>query len=173
MHQDDLYEKLNGFSISSNEEKLTKALDSTHISSSTSSLAKPSIFSLPSQQPQNQFTQPPQQPIYSGDIQNKTGYIEHNMCDSDPAAANNWNSGKTTNQHDNSQDGWGEDPPSYTAILQGTYFGFNSILKPSDAISNLSPQQTTNAQAFSRYKNSPVSFISAAKEATSDNNNSQ
>ncbi|RCH98774.1 hypothetical protein CU097_014641 [Rhizopus azygosporus] len=54
-------------------------------------------------------------------------------------------------------DGWGEGPPSYTAILQGTYFGFNSVLHNS----TIKKDNSTAAQeAFSRFKDKPVSFTS-------------
>ncbi|CEP15994.1 hypothetical protein [Parasitella parasitica] len=178
MHQDDLYEKLNSFSISSNEDKLTQAMNRAHISSPASSSA-PFTFNLPSlpqqPQPQQQTSRPPQtqQPtIYSEDVQNKTDYIGNKTTsDWDPAAKSNWDSNSAANQHGDTQDGWGEGPPSYTSISQGTYFGFNSTIQPSGPVASLTPQLNANTQAFNRYKNTPVSFISAAKEAANDNNN--
>ncbi|KAG2196303.1 hypothetical protein INT46_005827 [Mucor plumbeus] len=158
MNQEDLSKQLNNFTISSNEEKLSQALDKAHLSSSSA----PSIFSLP--QRQQPPSLPKQQPIYNGDVQNKTNYIDNDTTsDWDPAATSNWKSTNNNNHHE-SEDGWGEGPPSYTSISQGTYFGFNSIMQsPDTVIAN--PSQLNNIQAFSRYKNMPVTFTSAAAEA--------
>ncbi|KAI8356626.1 hypothetical protein EDC96DRAFT_576793 [Choanephora cucurbitarum] len=57
-------------------------------------------------------------------------------------------------------EGWGDGPPSYTSISQGTYFGLNSILQPT--LYQPSTPSTTSSQAFSKFKHQPVSFVSAA-----------
>ena len=162
MNQEDLSKQLNSFTISSSEEKISQALDKAHLSYSPA----PSIFSLPQrqQQQQQQPSLPNQQPIYNGDVQNKTNYIDNDTTsDWDPAATSNWKSTNNNNHHE-SEDGWGEGPPSYTSISQGTYFGFNSIMQSPDTVIANRPQ-LNNTQAFGRYKNTPITFTSAAAEA--------
>ncbi|GAN08834.1 hypothetical protein MAM1_0226c08351 [Mucor ambiguus] len=160
MNQDDLSKQLNNVSISSGEENITEALHKTHIAPTHT---VPSIFSLPSQP-----AQPPQQPaIYSGDVQNKTDYTTTDTTsDWDPSsAASHWNNAQL--QTTVEEDGWGDGPPSYTSISQGTYFGFNSILEaPNAMLAQVSQTQiNTNVTAFSRFRNMPVTFASAAAEA--------
>ncbi|OAD06031.1 hypothetical protein MUCCIDRAFT_182879 [Mucor lusitanicus CBS 277.49] len=158
--QDNLSTQLNRFSISSGEDKITEALHKTHI---TATPKAPSIFSLPSQPSPSQ-----QQPaFYSGDVQNKTNYdgSTDTTSDWDPSSANHWNT--TPPQTTVEEDGWGDGPPSYSSISQGTYFGFNSILEaPNAMLARPSHAETsTNTTAFSRFKHMPVTFASAAAEA--------
>ncbi|KAL9549540.1 hypothetical protein PS6_006026 [Mucor atramentarius] len=143
MNQDDLSNQLHSFSISSGEDKITE----------------------PSS---------PQQPVYSGDVQNKTNYVNKDTTsDWDPSsAASHWNSSNNSNDQlpqGSTEDGWGEGPPSYTSISQGTYFGFNSILEAPKSILASSPQMNQNTTAFSRFRHTPVTFTSAAAEAASKN----
>ncbi|EPB87320.1 hypothetical protein HMPREF1544_05845 [Mucor circinelloides 1006PhL] len=167
MNQDDLSNQLHSFSISSGEDKITDALDKTHIASLP---AVPSIFSLP----QVSQSASPQQHVYSGDVQNKTNYVNKDTTsDWDPSsAASHWSSNSNSNvqpPQDSTEDGWGEGPPSYTSIPQGTYFGFNSILEAPKSIIANSPQMNQNTTAFSRFRHTPVTFTSAAAEAASKN----
>jgi len=161
MDQDDLSKQLDGFSISSGEEKITRALDKTHIASTST---VPSIFSSSSAPP------PSQQPsFYSGHVQNDNKADTTSDWDPSAAAASSsqWNNNGSP-QTATEQDGWGEGPPSYTSISQGTYFGFNSILEaPSAMLAHPSSQanSNTNTTAFSRFRNVPVTFTSAAAEA--------
>ncbi|CAO3650519.1 unnamed protein product [Mucor fragilis] len=147
MDHNDLSKQLDSFSISSDQEKITRALDKTHIASTP-------IFGAPS---------PSQQPsVYSGLMPNSHA---DTTSDWDPAAA----AAATASSHvpPAEQDGWGEGPPSYTSISQGTYFGFNSILEAPNAMLARPPQAnaSTNTTAFSRFRNAPVTFASAAAEA--------
>ncbi|KAK4511427.1 uncharacterized protein ATC70_012642 [Mucor velutinosus] len=163
MNQDDLSKQLNSFSISSSEEKITEALNKTHIASTPT---VPSIFSLPSQPTQ---PSPSQQPsFYSGDVQNKTNYLNTDTTsDWDPSSSSTSHWNHTPSQTTVTEDGWGDGPPSYTSISQGTYFGFNSILEAPNAIlaHSTHANASTNTTAFSRYRGMPVTFASAAAEA--------
>ncbi|KAL9544384.1 hypothetical protein MBANPS3_007650 [Mucor bainieri] len=171
MNQDDLSKQLHNFSISSGEEGITEALQKTHIASTST---VPSIFSVPVQAPQ---PPPPPQPqphhYYQGNVQNKTNYDGNTTSDWDPSsAASNWN---TTSSSSKAEDGgWGDGPPSYTSISQGTYFGFNSIMAAPNAMLLAQPSQTqtdttTNTTAFGRFRHTPVTFVSAAAEAANNN----
>lgn len=166
----DLANQLNSFSISTTEERLTQQLNKTHIAATTTT---PSIFALPSQfqqqaqqsaETRSTFVLPPPQTT----TVNTTSDSDWNGNEWDAIA--DWTGNSNTTKKDN--DGWGEGPPSYTAITQGTYFGFNSIM---EAPTRLAPTTTstteenstneisqTQAQAFSRYKNTPITFTSAA-----------
>ncbi|KAG0168760.1 hypothetical protein DFQ30_004362 [Apophysomyces sp. BC1015] len=59
------------------------------------------------------------------------------------------------------EDPWG-DPPKYTSILQGTYFGFSSL--PSTDYIPLTPQEFDRNQPFARFRDKPVSFLSAIEQ---------
>lgn len=138
MSNDDLSHLLNTFSISTNEEKLTQQLDQTHLDSNKT----PSIFNVQtttSNQQQQQQWLPPQTNT------NEQG----------------WNPDTTVNNTSNEEEGWGDDPPAYTSISQGTYFGFNSIMQPEIYNRTTTSETTQNTTAFSKYKNKPVSFTSA------------
>ncbi|KAG2229617.1 hypothetical protein INT48_004078 [Thamnidium elegans] len=69
-----------------------------------------------------------------------------------------WNDNNTTDE----DEGWGKGPPGYTSITQGTYFGFNSIMETPVIATMSDPTQPSTSEAFSRFKNTPVSFTSAA-----------
>ncbi|KAF7727204.1 hypothetical protein EC973_007902 [Apophysomyces ossiformis] len=73
----------------------------------------------------------------------------------------NWSNESAPPIQPESEDGWGS-APSYTAISQGTYFGFAS-LPPTNYIS-ASPKELNHDQPFARFKNTPVSFLSAIKQ---------
>jgi hypothetical protein len=79
----------------------------------------------------------------------------------------------TTTQQKKESDGWGDDddgegwgkgPPSYTSIIQGTYFGFNSIMEPSPEVAQELPTPQQQTQAFNRYKNKQTTFSSALQD---------
>ncbi|KAG1462189.1 hypothetical protein G6F56_005568 [Rhizopus delemar] len=118
----DLNKQLQSFSISSEEEKITKELENAQLTDRNTS-----IFSVPKATTNTtnfQETQPQPPP-------------------------------KQTEE----KDGWGEGPPSYTSISQGTYFGFNSIIQ-SDILPTTTTESPNEQQAFSRFKNKPISFTS-------------
>jgi hypothetical protein len=78
----------------------------------------------------------------------------------------------TTTQQKKEGDGWGEDdgegwgkgPPSYTSLIQGTYFGFNSIMEPSPEVAQELPTPQQQTQAFNRSKNKKTTFSSALQD---------
>ncbi|GAA5795799.1 hypothetical protein HPULCUR_001161 [Helicostylum pulchrum] len=69
-----------------------------------------------------------------------------------------WNDNSATDE----DEGWGKGPPGYTSITQGTYFGFNSIMEAPVIATMSDPTQSSTSGAFGRFKNTPVSFTSAA-----------
>ncbi|CAO3663622.1 unnamed protein product [Rhizopus stolonifer] len=114
----DLNKQLQSFSISSEEEKITKGLKNAQLTDRNTS-----IFSVPK------------------------------------ATTKTTNFQETQPKQTEEEDGWGEGPPSYTSISQGTYFGFNSIIQ-SDILPTTTTESPNEQQAFSRFKNKPVSFTS-------------
>jgi hypothetical protein len=150
MSQHDLTRQLQSFSISSEEEKVTQKLTNTYLEPTLIT----SIFSIPKTPQTTQTPQAPQQstfPSHSIQETNATDWSTKNTS---------WILNDAQTQDD---DGWGAGPPSYTSISQGTYFGFNSIITP--IIDNSSNStELHNTQAFSRFKNKPVSFNSALED---------
>ncbi|KAI8333143.1 hypothetical protein BC941DRAFT_121249 [Chlamydoabsidia padenii] len=73
------------------------------------------------------------------------------------------------------EEGWG-DAPAYTSFLPNTYFGFSSIMLPSN--SGIPPSTSSNStqgyvsldpnQPFSRYRHQPVSFTSLTSTPSHD-----
>lgn len=61
-------------------------------------------------------------------------------------------------------EGWGDLPPAYTAISQDHRYGFVSILAPGqlDAFQKQTPSPDSR-QAFARYANRPVSFATVGQ----------
>lgn len=118
----DLNKKLQSFSISSEEEKITKELQNTHLTNKDNN--PPSIFSITNATTTTKPTQP--------------------VIEKQP-------------KQDEEESGWGEGPPSYTSISQGTYFGFNSLIHSELTVTSASPSAS---QAFSQYKDKPVTFTS-------------
>lgn len=169
MSQDPNQFDLSSFSISSQEEKLAHQLGQTRLTPTHS------IFSVPS----SSSNQPPQQHV--NNYNNTTN--NSNTFSNTPAPTNpsqdwtsnaQWDTSSASQQqqplqsHGDSDEGWGDGPPSYTSISQGTYFGFNSIMEASKH--NGMPSTTEDAttlspasqRAFGRFKNTPVTFTSAA-----------
>lgn len=149
----DLANQLSSFSISTQEERLTQQLGQTHITSSSNS-----IFSIPPHL---------QQPIVNN---NNTTPVVHPNTES----WENKPQWDTTNTNEGQEEGWGDGPPSYTSISQGTYFGFNSIME-APKLANQSVQNSSSPsanQAFGRFKSTPVTFTSAAAAYNNNNNNS-
>jgi hypothetical protein len=170
----DLANQLNSFSISSSEERLAQDFDKTHISTNAPNTT-PSIFASPSQ-----FQQQAQQnaTARSSFLSLSQTTVNNNNNN------NNWNTASTAiqwdgnnvdwnnegqNEQKDEEGGWGEGPPSYTSISQGTYFGFNSIMEAPTGLVAATNNTTDNSQAaaaaataFSGFKNTPVTFTSAA-----------
>lgn len=69
-------------------------------------------------------------------------------------------------QSKESEDGWGDLPPSYTAISQDHLFGFSSILH-SDYLDTSSKQIDPNSP-FARFQGKPVSFTEAVSNIKSN-----
>ncbi|KAI9243328.1 hypothetical protein BDA99DRAFT_530612 [Phascolomyces articulosus] len=73
------------------------------------------------------------------------------------------------------EDGWGDLPPAYTAISQNSMFGFNSIMEAdisSSSPATAKPKQSVNPNSgFGRFHNAPVSFTSmpTSTETTTKN----
>ncbi|CAO3642694.1 unnamed protein product [Mucor hiemalis] len=126
------------------KEKLAHQLNQTRLTSSKS------IFTVP---PSNQL---------SAHVNN---YNNSNTFSNTAQVGNTWESQPTASQPPKDDEGWGDGPPSYTSISQGTYFGFNSIMEASKLnglpVSN-TPISPAGERAFGQFKNTPVTFTSAA-----------
>lgn len=140
----DLSSQWQSFSISSEEEKLTNKLNQTHL------VNRNNLFTVPTR---------PENPITT----TTTTTTNTTSQSKDPSdLVQQWGNSTTTN--DQEDEGWGKGPPGYTAISQGTYFGFNSIIE-TPAVASMSTNnnsQPSQSGAFSRFKDTPVSFTSAA-----------
>ncbi|KAG2210339.1 hypothetical protein INT47_003324 [Mucor saturninus] len=167
----DLTKHMNAFSISSSDEKLSQQLDKTHLESTHS------IFTVPSRphpQPSQQYHVSQQQAFLQKQQQQSPRQQQQPEARwNQQQDAVTWNKGNTDpwdTHHDQLWDpsssdpqqdeGWGQGPPGYTTISQGTYFGFNSILESPDIATMSKRDETTESsrQAFSKYKNKPVTF---------------
>lgn len=166
MSQDPNQFDLSSFSISSQEEKLAHQLNQTHLASTHS------IFSVPSSS---------NQPRHVNNHNSTTNNSNTFLNTSAPSDSQDWTchaqwDTSTASQQQqqplqsqgDSGEGWGDGPPSYTSISQGTYFGFNSIMEASKdngmptVAADTTALSPAGQRAFGRFKNTPVTFTSAA-----------
>jgi hypothetical protein len=167
MSQHDLTRQLESFQISSEEERVVQQLSKTNLEPTMNT----SIFSIPkASQASAQAPQAPQQQLPPTLPQHANQEDDANDWNTANAS---WASNNTVQTQNDDSEGWGTGPPSYTSIIQGTYFGFNSIITPSAVTDNSNPVQLHDTQAFSRFKNKPVSFTSAIHKSNDTSSSMQ
>lgn len=169
----DLNKHMNAFSISSNDEKLAQQLDKTHLQPSNSIFTVPSRphqqplpqqQQLSQQQPSLHYQQQQQKQQPTAGWNQQQDAATWNKGNADPWETHNdppWNSSSG-----DQDEGWGQGPPGYTTISQGTYFGFNSIIESPDIATMSKRDEVTenSRKAFSKYKNKPVTFHSISPQ---------
>lgn len=157
----DLTKQLNSFSISSNEEILAQKLNKTSLVPLNSMFSTSPHLQQFQQQPQQQPPQQTQPTASWNQRQNAVAWAKEN--------ADHWNTNGELPWNAESagkDEGWGDGPPGYTTISQGTYFGFNSIMELPDKgnLSKTSVSTDASRQAFSKFKNKPVTFNSPTQQ---------
>ncbi|ORY91206.1 hypothetical protein BCR43DRAFT_498702 [Syncephalastrum racemosum] len=127
---------MEGITVASEEERITRQLASTHLKSNGHAMF--------------------------GDYKGNTSPLAPKEETATPEPS--WATASPAPSTNTGDEGWGDLPPAYTAISQDHRFGFSSILAPRQLDTFQKPTSSLDSrQAFSRYVNQPVSFASLAQ----------